>query len=114
MEEPTAVFALFILIFWGLSLAGLIAFGIFAGREEGTPKAKAIIWSAIVVACLMALLWGGFMVGAMIAASFYVADKKNRSRLWAASAFLVGPITLLVLVLLPKLQPEGALSLNTP
>lgn len=58
---------------------------------------------------LFSLLLGGAV---MIAACFYVADRKNRSRMWAILGLFFGPIALLVLVSLSKLNAGDSLSLN--
>jgi hypothetical protein len=48
----------------------------------------------------------------MVAATFYVADKKNRTRFWAIPALLLGPVIMLIVVLLPKLPDTSSLGLS--
>ena len=96
-----------------LYVAGFIAFAVFYTREEGTAKAKITAIVGVIVAILLSM-FNLFIGGAVIvAATFYVADRKNRSRAWAIPAIFLGPIILLVVVLLPKL-PEGTSLSLTP
>jgi hypothetical protein len=62
------------------------------------------------VLSLFSVLIGG---GVIVAATFYVADRKNRSRAWAIPAIALGPIVLLIVVSLPRLADEGRLSLTS-
>ena len=103
-----ALTAVFGLLFLGLYIASLVAFGVFVMREEGTPKAKTFAILFIIVGIVLVFfsrLIGG---GVMVAACFYVADRKNRSRLWALPGLLLGPLVLLLLVFLPKLEDTFA------
>ena len=99
-----AITAVLGLLFLGLYIASLVAFGAFVMREEGTPKAKTFavlfIIAGIILVFFSRLIGGGVMV----AACFYVADRKNRSRLWALPGLFFGPLVLLLLVFLPKLE----------
>jgi hypothetical protein len=94
-------------------LAGLIAFVLFYGKEEGTKRAYLGAFAAILIAFLLGVFYRITIIGAMVAATFYVADKKNRSRLWAIPAMFFGPFVLLVVVLLPK-HETPTLSLTGP
>ena|SRR5215472_12240328 len=93
-------------------LAGFVAFAVFYSREEGTRKARITAVVGVILAFLLSLflslIIGG---GVLVAATFYVADRKNRSRAWAIPAILLGPIILLIVVFLPRLPEEGTLSL---
>jgi len=94
-------------------LAGFIAFAVFYSREEGTRKAQITAVVGVILAFLLSLfslIIGG---GVLVAATFYVADRKNRSRAWAIPALLLGPIILLIVVSLPRLPEEGTLSLTS-
>jgi hypothetical protein len=105
--------ATFGLIYLILYVAGVVAFAIFVSRQEdSTSKTIGWVWVGAVVALLLALvsLWLGGAV--MVAACFYVADRKNRSRMWAILGLFFGPIALLVLVSLSKLNAGDSLSLN--
>jgi hypothetical protein len=108
MNTETVLVALVYLV---LCIAGYAAFCIFYAREEGTSAAivKAVVM--FVVASLLAIYLRLLGAAVVIAATFYVADRKNRSRGWAALAFLLGPIALLIAVALPKL-PDSSLSLS--
>ena len=67
-----------------------------------------------VIASLVTLYIGVVVGGALaIAATFYVVDRKNRSRGWAFLAFLFGPAIVLITVCLPKVAP-ATLSLTRP
>jgi drug/metabolite transporter (DMT)-like permease len=101
-------FVIGVLLLMGLYVASLVVFAIFVIREEGTGKSKLfaalIILVGIVVVFFNRLLGGGVMV----AACFYVADRKNRSRMWALPALFLGPLVLLVLLFLPKLEDASS------
>lgn len=99
-------------LFFGLYVAGLIVFGIFVTREEQSTNAKVGIWVGIFFAVILALFSNVLGFGMMVAACFYTADKKNRTRMWALLGLLLGPIALLFLVALPKLNAGDSLSLN--
>lgn len=99
-------------LFFGLYVAGLIVFGIFVTREEQSTKAKVGVWVGIFFAVILALFSNVLGFGMMVAACFYTADKKNRTRMWALLGLLLGPIALLFLVALPKLNAGDSLSLN--
>jgi hypothetical protein len=75
------------LIYLILYVAGVVAFAIFVSRQEdSTAKTRVWIWVGAVVALLLALfslLLGGAV---MIAACFYVADRKSRSRMCGQSS----------------------------
>jgi hypothetical protein len=107
---PTSITSLAILL---LYLAGLIAFVIFYGKEEGTTRASLGAFAAILIAFVLGVFYRITIIGAMVAATFYVADRKNRSRLWAVPAMFFGPLVLLVVVLLPK-HETSSLSLSDP
>ena len=94
-------------------LAGFVAFGVFYSREEGTRRAQITAVVGVILAFLLSLfslLLGG---GVLVAATFYVAYRKNRSRAWAIPAILLGPVILLIVVCLPRLADEGTLSLTS-
>ncbi len=96
-----------------LYTAGWVAFAIFYAREEQTTKALVLGFAGVVVALLLTVFFGVFVGGAItIAATFYVADRKNRSRGGALVSFLLGPIALLIVVLLPKQVDTSTLSLT--
>lgn len=103
----------FSVIYLLLYVAGLVAFAMFVSRQEdSTSKTRVWVWVGAAVAMLLALfslLIGGAV---MIAACFYVADRKNRSRMWAILGLFLGPVALLVLVSLSKLNSGESLSLN--
>src|ERR1700730_3271175 len=84
-SEPMMISA-WTLVVYALYLAGLIAFGVFYGMEEGTTKAYLGIFAVIVVVALLGVMQRLFFVGATVAATFYVVDRKNRSRGWAIPA----------------------------
>jgi hypothetical protein len=107
---PTSITSLAILL---LYLAGLIAFVLFYGKEEGTRRACLGASAAISIAFVLGVFYRITIIGAMVAATFYVADRKNRSRLWAVPAMFFGPLVLLVVVLLPK-RETSSLSLSGP
>ena len=90
-----------------LYLAGLIAFVLFYGKEEGTTRAYVSAFAAILIAFVLGVFYRITILGATVAATFYVADRKNRSRLWAVPAMFLGPLVLLVIVLLPKREPPN-------
>jgi hypothetical protein len=96
-----------------LYLAGLIAFVLFYGKEEGTTLAYLGASAALLIAFVLGVFYRITIIGAMVAATFYVADKKNRSRFWAIPAMFFGPLVLLAVVLLPKREASG-LSLSGP
>jgi uncharacterized protein YqgC (DUF456 family) len=98
-----------------LYMAGWIAFASFYVRDEGgTTKALVKACVGIALALFLSAFFSLLIGGAItIAATFYVADRKNRSRAWALLAFVLGPIALLILVLLPKQADTATLSLNT-
>jgi hypothetical protein len=97
---------------YSLYAAGCVAFGIYYAKENGgTPKAATKGILAALLLLVLGALHGLLGVGAMVAATFYVADRKNRSRSWAALAMFFGPIALLIVTLLPK-QAETKLSLT--
>jgi hypothetical protein len=100
------------LLVYALYLAGLIAFGVFYIMEEGTTKAYVGIFAVIVVVVLLGVMQRLFFAGAMVAGTFYVVDRKNRSRGWAIPAILFGPIVLFIVVLLPKQAADSTLSLH--
>lgn len=99
-------------LFFGLYVAGLIVFGIFVTREQQSTNAKVGVWIGIFFAVILALFSNLLGLGMMVAACFYTADKKNRTRMWALLGLLLGPIALLFLVALPKLNAGDSLSLN--
>jgi hypothetical protein len=104
---PTSITSLAILL---LYLAGLIAFVLFYGKEEGgTTRAYLGAFAAILIAFVLGVFYRITILGAMVAATFYVADRKNRSRLWAVPAMFLGPLVLLVVVLLPKRETSSLL-----
>ncbi|MGE5323189.1 MAG: hypothetical protein ACM3SW_10020 [Actinomycetota bacterium] len=96
-----------------LYAAGVIAFAVFVSRQkDSTSRTRVWVWVIAVVALLLplfSLLIGGAV---MIACCFYVADRKNRSRMWAILGLFFGPVALLVLVSLSKLNAGGSFSLN--
>ena len=94
-----------------LYAAGCIAFGIFYGKQEGSTVGYL---KGFGVSLLLLILgtWSVLGVGGMVASTFYVADRKNRSRMWAFLAVLIGPIALLILVLLPRFPETPSLSLT--
>ena len=96
------------LLFVGLYIVSLIAFGIFVIREEGTTKSKIFVVLLIVVGILVVFFNRIIGGGVMVAACFYVADRKNRSRMWALPGLFVGPLILLLLVCLPKLEDASS------
>lgn len=104
---------IFALFFKALCIISYAAFAIFYVREEESSSAS-IVKAAVGFVIAGLITWYiGVIGGAIaIAATFYVADRKNRSRGWAALAFLLGPITLLVVVCLPKLADTSSLSLS--
>ncbi len=109
-----ALMSIAALIIICLYMAGWVAFATFYVRDEGNTtkaivKASVGIALALVLSAFFSLLVGGAIT---IAATFYVADRKNRSRAWALLAFLLGPIALLIIVLLPKLPDTSTLSLT--
>lgn len=95
------------------ALCGLIAFVLFYGKEEGTTRAYLGAFAAILIAFVLGVFYRITILGAMVAATFYVADRKNRSRLWAVPAMFLGPLVLLAVVLLPK-RETSSLSLSRP
>lgn len=107
---PSSVTSVAILL---LYLAGLVAFVVFYGKEEGTKRAYLGAFAAILMAFVLGVFYRITIIGAMVAATFYVADRKNRSRLWAVPAMFLGPLVLLVVVLLPKVETSN-LSLSGP
>jgi hypothetical protein len=107
---PTSITSLAILLFY---LAGLIVFVLFYGKEEGTTRAYLGAFAALLIAFVLGAFYRITMIGAMVAATFYVANRKNRSRLWAVPAMFFGPLALLAIVLLPK-RETSSLSLNSP
>ena len=92
---------------------GFAAFAGFYSREEGTWKAKVTAVVGVIVALVLSLFSLPIGGGLIVAATFYVADRKNRNRAWAIPAILFGPIILLIVVSLPKLADEGTLSLTS-
>ena len=97
-----------------LYLAGLVAFAVFYSREEGTARAKITAVVGLVLVLLLSVFFSLFIGGAvMVAATFYVADRKNRSRAWAIPAIFFGPLILLIVVFLPKLPEGTSLSLTS-
>ncbi len=102
------------LLLVSLYMAGWIAFAIFYARQEQTTKALVLGFAGVAVALLLTVFFGVFVGGAItVAATFYVADRKNRSRGWALLSFLLGPIALLIVVILPKQVDTSTLSLTT-
>lgn len=91
-------------VFLCLYVASLIAFGVYVVREEGTAKSKFVFVTAILVGVALVFFSRILGGGVMVAACFYVADRKNRSRLWALPSLFFGPLVLLLLVFLPKLD----------
>lgn len=103
----------FTVVYLLLYVAGIVAFALFVSRQEdSTSRTRIWVWVLAGVALLLALfsLWIGGAI--MIAACFYVADRKNRSRMWAILGLFFGPVPLLVLVGLSKLNAGDSLSLN--
>lgn len=102
-----------LIVGYSLYAAGCVGFGIFYAKEnDGTPAAYV---KGLGIALLLLILgaWKGVIgVGAMVAATFYVADRKNRSRAWAILAMFLGPIALLVLTVMSKKAEAGSLSLT--
>src|SRR5215472_14282704 len=99
-------------------IAGFVAFAVFYSQEKGTREAKISAIVGVILAILLSLppmvIFGVAVMGAAtIAATFYVAARKNRSRAWAIASILLGPIILLIVVSLPKLPDEGTLALTT-
>jgi len=92
------------LIYLFLYIASLVAFGVFVMREEGTVKSKTFAVLFILVGMFLVFVNRVIGGGVMVAACFYAADRKNRSRMWALPALFFGPLVLLWLVCLPKLQ----------
>jgi peptidoglycan biosynthesis protein MviN/MurJ (putative lipid II flippase) len=103
-----------VLVFVVLCIISYAAFGVFYAREEGTTAAKVKAIIGVVVASIITFFFGIIGGGIAIAATFYVVDRKNRSRGWAPLAFLLGPIALLIAVSLPKLEDTSSLSLLNP
>ncbi len=96
-----------------LYMAGWVAFAIFYVRDDRTTRALVRACVGIALALLLTVFFSVMVGGAItIAATFYVADRKNRSRAWALLAFLLGPIALIVIVLLPKQVDTSTLSLT--
>jgi len=97
-----------------LYVAGLVVFAVFYTREERTAKAKVAAIIGLVLVLLLSIFFSLFIGGAvMVAATFYVADRKNRSRAWAIPAIFFGPLILLLIVFLPKLPEGTSLSLTS-
>ena len=92
------------LVYLALYTASLVAFGVFVMREEGTVKAKT--FALLFVLLRILLVFVNRVIGGvvMVAACFYAADRKNRSRMWALPALFFGPLVLLWLICIPKLQ----------
>lgn len=112
MPPHLAAFAIVVLLFL-LYMGALIAFCIYATKEENSPGATVVIWIGFLVALLVVLFlstWIG--AGVMAAASFYIADHKNRSRMWAVAGISLGPFAIGTLLLLPKLEAGDSLSLS--
>lgn len=105
-SDPSLV--VFGLVFLVLYIASLIAFGVFVIREEGTTKSKIFVVLLIAVGILVVFFNRIIGGGVMVAACFYVADRKNRSRMWALPGLLFGPLVLLLLVSLPKLEDASS------
>jgi uncharacterized membrane protein len=105
-SDPSAV--IFGLVFLALYIASLIAFGIFVVREEGTTKSKIFVVLLIAVGILVVFFNRIIGGGVMVAACFCVADRKNRSRMWALPGLFLGPLILLLLVCLPKLEDASS------
>jgi hypothetical protein len=78
---------------YSLYAAGCAAFGIFYAREDGATPAAFLKG---ILAALLLLILGAVHsllgIAAMVAATFYVADRKNRSRGWAAVAIFFGQL----------------------
>ncbi len=97
-----------------LYMAGWIAFAIFYAREEQTVKATIVACGGVALALLLTLFFGVYVGGAItVAATFYVADRKNRSRGWALLSFVIGPVALVIITILPKQVDTSTLSLTT-
>jgi hypothetical protein len=95
-------------LFLCLYIASLIAFGVYVVREEGTAKSKLVIGLLILLGIILVFFNRIIGGGVMVAACFYVADRKNRSRLWALLGLFLGPLVLLPLVFLPKLEDTSS------
>ena len=94
-----------------LSYAAFAAFYMSENRFSSGSIVKAVI--AFIIASLLTLSAGAVMGGALaVAATFYVVDRKNRSRVWALVALLFGPIIVLITVALAKV-PGTTLGLGT-
>ncbi len=110
MKSPALV--VIWLIVYLLYVAGCLAFGVFYGKQEDTGTAYLKGFGIALVLLVLGFLHGVLGVGAMVAATFYVADRKNRSRFWAGLAIVLGPIALLVITLLPKQPDTSTLSIT--
>ncbi len=112
MPPQLGVFLAYVAVFL-LYMAALIAFCIYATIQESSAGATVVIWIGFLVALLVTLFlstWIG--AGVMAAACFYIADHKNRSRMWTVLGIFLGPFVVGVLLLLPKLEAGDYLSLS--
>jgi hypothetical protein len=64
---PTSITSVAILL---LYLAGLIAFVLFYGKEEGTARAYVGAFAAILIAFVLGVFYRITIIGAMVAATF--------------------------------------------
>ena len=99
---------LFIVGVWAV---GLVLFGNFYAKHEGKDRGLCILLA--LVACLLSTalpLVPGIVAGA---ATYYVAERKNRNRLvWiilTLALLRLGPVILILLLFLPPVdRPSGA------
>jgi MFS family permease len=102
-------------VYGALCILSYAAFALFYVSEDArSPRSIVKASIAFVIASLVTFYIGVAVGGALaVAATFYVVDRKNRSRGWALVALLFGPITLLITVCLPKVAGT-TLSLTGP
>jgi hypothetical protein len=105
----------FVLLYGTLCILSYAAFaGFYMSENRCSPRSIVTAAIGFVIASLLTLSVGAAVGGALaVAATFYVVDRKNRSRAWALAALLFGPITLFITVCLPKVSAT-TLSLNAP
>lgn len=110
---PHAGLLLTFLVAFLLYMGALIAFCIYATKEENSPGATVVIWIGFLVALIVTVFlstWIG--AGVMAAACLYIADHKNRSRMWTVLGLFLGPLVVVMLLLMPKLEAGDYLSLS--
>jgi hypothetical protein len=102
--SDTSLIIIIGLVYLALYVGSLVAFGVFVMREEGTSKSKTFAVLFVLIGILLVFVNRIIGGGVMVAACFYAADRKNRSRMWALPGLFFGPLVLLLLVFLPKLE----------